>query len=50
MSLFQMTRDGYQRATPPLSRILPLEPVHLLFAKAWKRIKDGDVPKYEEVN
>lgn len=49
MPLFQMTRDAYQRATPPLSRIVPLEPVHTLFAKAWKRIVDGDVPKYEEV-
>ncbi len=49
MPLFQMTRDSYQRATPPLSRIVPLEPVHQLFAKAWKRIADGDLPKYEEV-
>jgi len=49
MPLFQMKRDGNQRATPPLARIVPLEPVHTLFAKAWKRIVDGDVPKYEEV-
>ena len=49
MPLFQMTRDAYQRATPPLSRIVPLEPLHTLFARAWKRIVDGDVPKYEEV-
>jgi hypothetical protein len=49
MPLFHMTRDAYQRATPPLSRILPLEPVHTLFTKAWQRIIDGDVPKYEEV-
>lgn len=49
LPLFQMTRDAYQRATPPLSSIVPLEPVHMLFAKAWKRIVDGDVPKYEEV-
>ncbi len=49
MPLYGMTRDSYQRATPPLARIVPLEPMHQLFAKAWKRICDGDVPKYEEV-
>ncbi|MDB5385637.1 MAG: hypothetical protein JWM11_1283 [Planctomycetaceae bacterium] len=49
MPLFQMTRDAYQRATPPLGRVLPLQPVSMLFAKAWKRIVDGDVPRYEEV-
>ncbi len=49
LPLLQMVRDANQRATPPLSRILPLEPVHRLFAKAWKRIADGDIPKYEEV-
>jgi hypothetical protein len=49
MPLFHLTRDDFQRATPPLGRILPLEPVHSLFAKAWKRILDGDTPKYEEV-
>ena len=49
MPLYQMVRDAWQRATPPMSRIVPLEPVHQLFAKAWKRIVDGDLPKYEEV-
>lgn len=49
LPMFQMRRDSYQRATPPLARILPLEPIRELFAKAWKRIEDGDVPKYEEV-
>jgi hypothetical protein len=49
MPLFHLTRDNFQRATPPLGRILPLEPVHSLFAKAWKRILDGDTPKYEDV-
>jgi hypothetical protein len=49
LPLFQIKRDAYQRATPPLGRILPLEPVHTLFEKAWKRIIDGDVPKYDEV-
>ena len=49
MPLFRLIRDANQRATPPLERIVPLEPVHQLFAKAWTRIVDGDVPKYEEV-
>jgi len=49
LPLFQMTRDSYQRATPPLERIVPLEPVHTLFEKAWKRIVAGDLPRYEEV-
>jgi len=47
--LFQLTRDVNQRPQPPLSRIVPLEPVHDLFAKAWQRIVDGDLPRYEEV-
>jgi uncharacterized membrane protein len=24
-------------------------PFHLLFERAWKRIENGDVPKYDEV-
>ncbi|MDB5340055.1 MAG: hypothetical protein JWN70_5674 [Planctomycetaceae bacterium] len=47
--LFQIRRDAYNRLAPPLGRIVPLEPVHSLFAKAWQRILDGDVPEYEEV-
>ncbi|HEY0251770.1 MAG TPA: hypothetical protein VGC41_09595, partial [Kofleriaceae bacterium] len=27
-----------------LSRQLPVEPIHQLFAKAWKRIESGDKP------
>ncbi|MDB5385636.1 MAG: hypothetical protein JWM11_1282 [Planctomycetaceae bacterium] len=46
---FQLSRDYLQRPVPPFGRIVPLEPVHALFAKAWKRIVDGDVPRYEEV-
>ncbi|MFO0979663.1 MAG: hypothetical protein U0996_24905 [Planctomycetaceae bacterium] len=49
LPLFQMTREPGGRAVPPLSRIIPLEPVHLLFERAWKRIASGDLPKYEEV-
>lgn len=49
MPLFRMTREVTGKAVPPLSRIVPLEPVHQLFERAWKRIASGDVPKYEEV-
>lgn len=50
MPLFGMTRDHYGRAAPPLSLILPLEPLHLLFARAWERVQSGDAPQYESVN
>lgn len=33
----------------PLDRILPLRPLHELFAEAWARVKSGDKPEYEEV-
>jgi len=49
MPLFHLVRDEYNRAAPPLPRILPLEPAHELFARAWQRVLDGDEPKYEEV-
>jgi hypothetical protein len=46
----------YGRRTPEghvvpamTSRFLAFAPFHVLFARAWKRITDGDVPKYEEV-
>lgn len=48
--LFQIERNSAGQIVPPLPRILPLEPVHLLFEKAWQRVVDGDQPKYEEVN
>lgn len=49
LSLFDIARDSSGRPAPPLSRILPLRPVHQLFAQAWQRVIDGDEPKYEEV-
>lgn len=49
LPLFRMAREITGKATPPLSRILPLEPVHQLFERAWQRVESGDVPKYEEV-
>jgi hypothetical protein len=37
------------RVTGPLGALLPLRPVHQLFAMAWQRVVDGDAPQYEEV-
>lgn len=49
LPLFRMYRDDYDRATPILPLIVPLQPVHELFAAGWKRITSGDEPRYEEV-
>lgn len=40
---------GLRDGAGPLEDYLPLEPFHVLFAKAWQRVKDGDKPEYEEV-
>jgi len=32
-----------------LGRHLPLEPMHALFARTWKRVESGDAPKLEKV-
>ncbi|MFI1975696.1 DNA-binding protein [Streptomyces wedmorensis] len=34
---------------PVLGALLPTEPVTELFARAWQRILDGDVPRFEEL-
>lgn len=34
---------------PPLGRFLALAPFHEMFAAAWQRIEEGDVPRYDEV-
>lgn len=39
-------KAGYAK---PLRRILPIRPLHELFAEAWDRVKRGDKPEYEEV-
>ncbi|MEP3482475.1 MAG: hypothetical protein ABJZ55_24755 [Fuerstiella sp.] len=49
LPLFNMYRDTYDRATPVLPLIVPLQPVHTLFEAGWKRITSGDEPRYEEV-
>ncbi|MCA9063062.1 MAG: hypothetical protein KDA96_08385 [Planctomycetaceae bacterium] len=49
LPLLQLKRDSYNRATPPLPRIIALQPLHELFDHAWNRILAGDEPGYEEV-
>ncbi|MEF9886809.1 DNA-binding protein [Streptomyces sp. P9-A4] len=34
---------------PVLGALVPVEPVAELFARAWQRILDGDVPRFEEL-
>lgn len=49
LSFFGITRSKQGRLEMQLDRILPLRPLHELFAEAWKRIDSGDQPAYEEV-
>jgi hypothetical protein len=39
-------KSGYAK---PFKRLLPLRPLHEIFAEAWARVKRGDRPEYEEV-
>ncbi|GAA3755069.1 DNA-binding protein [Plantactinospora mayteni] len=34
---------------PPFDTTLPLEPVPDLYRRAWQRLRDGDVPRFEEL-
>lgn len=36
----------WQGAEPSLRRVLPLRPIHTLFAAAWARVAAGDEPRY----
>ena len=33
----------------PLDRMVPLAPLHELFAAVWARCEQGDAPRFEEV-
>ena len=48
LPLFGATRVG-DAVQWPLAHQLPIEPLHEVFERAWKRIEDGDVPRYDEV-
>jgi hypothetical protein len=47
--LYGVTRTAEGGLQAPLPRFLPLEPLHQIFAAAWRRIEAGDLPTYEEV-
>lgn len=49
MSLYDIPLVGGALGKMPLGRIVPLVPLHDLFAAAWARVEAGDVPTYEEV-
>ncbi len=41
--------ESWKIAMYPHSKVLAQQPFHTLFERAWKRIEDGDEPRYEEV-
>jgi hypothetical protein len=41
--------ESWKIAMYPRSKVIAQEPFHALFERAWKRIEDGDEPRYEEV-
>jgi hypothetical protein len=43
------TRATGGTVSPTMMRYVANAPFHLLFERAWKRIENGDVPKYDEV-
>lgn len=49
MPLYDIARDRDGTLTVPLLQVLPLEPLHAIFERAWGRIEAGDMPRYEEV-
>ncbi len=42
--------DEDEELRAPLGQILPTQPLHVMFEAAWRRIENGDVPRYEEVD
>ena len=49
LPLYDLDGAGRGHVSPLLERIVPLEPIHLLFERAWQRVQDGEAPRYEEV-
>ncbi|GAA0983774.1 DNA-binding protein [Acrocarpospora macrocephala] len=39
----------FEAAGPQGAPLVPLEPVADLYARAWRRVRDGDVPRFEEL-
>lgn len=51
LPLYGVTRDDEGKLHRPFERsaIVPLEPAHELFARAWARVQKGDAPGYEKI-
>ncbi len=47
--LYGLTRNENGKLRAPFGQVLPLEPLHTLFAKAWARYAGGDRPALEAV-
>ncbi len=50
LPLYRLARDAGGKVRPTLGAIVPLEPVHQLFERAWKRVESDDAPCYEEIS
>lgn len=50
LPLYDIDRDAEGKLRMPLGFILPLDPIHRLFERAWERVEAGDAPRYEEVS
>lgn len=48
LALYGIGRDRKGKLTD-VRPTIPVEPLDELFARAWKRVEDGDAPRYEEV-
>jgi hypothetical protein len=48
LPLYGVERGADDNLIMPLGFIVPLRPIHELFATAWARIESGDKPRYEE--
>ena len=49
LPLYDAAKTEEQGLQLRLERFIPAEPLHQLFERAWNRIVEGDVPRYEEV-
>lgn len=49
LPLYQIRPDDEGQLIIPLERFLPLRPLHEIFHEAWRRVTNGDEPRFEEV-
>ncbi len=61
LPLFELAKNDAGKLVGPFIRpdnnswettttILPVLPAHELFARAWRRVEEGDPPRYEDVS